>query len=128
MRFRRIFTAFCPYVRYAVYTAYRTAIAVMMHFVPLLSSVYTDSQETIWTTQKSVTLLVDADRRELKYITRAVLSQHSFGFRVGIFGFISIGTAQEILSTAISYSLLLITLMKVSRIPSVQCETAGHRW
>ena len=83
-----------------------------MYIVPVLAAVQTDSETALWNMKKSRAQLVDADKATRDYTTRMIKHQRPFGFRLGIFCYVSLGTGQDIMTNSISYALLFITLVR----------------
>ena len=92
-------------------TALLCSIVFLMHFIPLLASVMADSEAVLQNVKKSQAQLTDGDRRTLQYTKRIINAQRSFGIQLGRFCFVSLGTAQNILTESISHALVFITLV-----------------
>ena len=84
----------------------------LVYIVPSLASIEEDSTAVLCNIRQSVPHLVGADRETVQYLKRVVGAQHPFGFRLGIFCYASLSTAQDIINNSISYALLAITLVK----------------
>ena len=85
-------------------------ILFLTYFVPVLGSIHPESQNSVKRINKALMRLEDADRRAIQILKRRTRALRPFGFRLGIFSFISLNTAQEIITNSISHSLLIISL------------------
>lgn len=86
-------------------------ISVLLVLGPSFASVLTTSRMKIRRMKRARSQLVDADERTLRYTSRLIRCQCPFGFKLGTFCFISVNTAQEIISNSVSYCLLFVSLV-----------------
>lgn len=91
------------------------SVMFLLYLVPVLASVTTDSQTVLWEMTTSVPQLIDRDRTTLLYAKKMIRAQRVFGFKLSIFCFVSLGTAQDIITNSVSYALLIITLAKETK-------------
>lgn len=87
------------------------SIMLLMYLVTALASVHANSEAAVWNAQKAQARLTVSDRVTSQYVRRVVKAQRPFGFRLSIFCYVSVGTAQDIMMNAISSALLAITVV-----------------
>lgn len=90
------------------------SIFLLVYFNTEMASVYSGSQRAKQEMRQCVLGLLDADRISVRYLRRVVKAQRPFGSKLSIFSFMSVNTAQEVVSNAISYSLLVVSLQKTN--------------
>ena len=89
-----------------------SSVVYLMYFVPVLASVHSNSKTSIANTNRALAKLEDLDRRSLNYFKRVIRAQRPFGFQMRWFSFISLNTAQDVITNSVSYSLVIISLTK----------------
>lgn len=85
----------------------------LLLFVPATGSTYPESQNSKFRMNRALMRLPDADRKKIQYFKRKIRAQRDFGFRVGPFAFISINTAQTVITESVSHSMVIISATKV---------------
>ena len=89
-------------------------LLILLYFALLLGSVREQSKSYIAEMYKALPTVRDADRRTVQYMKKLIRAARPFGFQMGSFSFISVETAQDVLTESISNSLMLISLANVA--------------
>ena len=93
-----------------------TAVANLLFLLliyPALGSIHPESQASKFKMKKAIMHLKDLDRETYKLFKRKIRAQRCFGFRLGRFSFISINTAQDVITNSVSNALLIIELTRM---------------
>lgn len=88
------------------------ATTLLVYLVPVLAAVSADSKMVLGSMKKGQANLVDTEMVSLQYAKKIIKAQRPFGFKLGAFCFVSLGTGQDIMTNSISYALLIITLVR----------------